>query len=60
MSVDSMRSVRCWNPAEGTPNLPNDVAGIVIMKTLIGPIFGGASIGDSDHRKWFFGIGRIF
>lgn len=51
---------KVWNPAEGTPNLPNDVAGIVIMKTLIGPIFGGASIGDSDHRKWFFGIGRIF
>jgi NTE family protein len=51
---------KVWNPAEGTPNLPNDVAGIVIMKTLIGPIFGGASIVDSDHRKWFFGIGRIF
>jgi NTE family protein len=51
---------KVWNPAEGTPNLPNDVAGILIMKTLIGPIFGGASIGDSDHRKWFFGLGRIF
>jgi NTE family protein len=51
---------KVWNPVEGTPNLPNDVAGILIMKTLIGPIFGGASIGDSDHRKWFFGLGRIF
>ena len=51
---------KVWNPAEGTPNLPNDVAGILILKTLIGPIFGGASIGDSDHRKWFFGLGRIF
>jgi NTE family protein len=43
-----------------TPSLPNDVAGFVIIKTLIGPIFGGLSIGDSDHRKWFFGLGRVF
>jgi NTE family protein len=51
---------KVWNPVEGTPNLPNDVAGLVIIKTFIGPIFGGGSIGDSDHRKWFFGLGRIF
>jgi hypothetical protein len=42
------------------PNLPKDIAGAVVMKSLIGPIFGGLSIGDSDHRKWFFGLGRIF
>jgi NTE family protein len=51
---------KVWGGAPGTPNLPNDIAGAVIMKTLIGPIFGGLSIGDSDHRKWFFGLGRIF
>ncbi|MCL2661113.1 MAG: hypothetical protein FWD64_11440, partial [Acidobacteriaceae bacterium] len=43
-----------------TPSLPNDVAGVVVVKTLVGPIFGGLSIGDSDHRKWFFGLGRVF
>lgn len=51
---------KVWNGPTGTPTLPNDVAGMVIIKTLIGPIYGGASIGDSDHRKWFFGLGRIF
>jgi NTE family protein len=51
---------KVWKGAAGTPNLPNDVAGGVVIKTLIGPIYGGASIGDSDHRKWFFGLGRIF
>jgi NTE family protein len=51
---------KVWGGAPGTPNLPNDIAGALIIKTLIGPIFGGASIGDSDHRKWFFGLGRIF
>lgn len=43
-----------------TPSLPNDIAGAVIIKTLIGPVFGGLSIGDSGHRKWYFGVGRIF
>jgi len=51
---------KVWGGAPGTPTLPNDVAGGVIIKTLIGPIYGGASIGDSDHRTWFLGLGRIF
>jgi NTE family protein len=51
---------KVWNSPAGTPSLPNDFSAAVIMKTLIGPIYGGASIGDSDHRKWFFGLGRVF
>jgi NTE family protein len=51
---------KVWDASAGTPSLPNDISGAVIMKTLIGPLYGGASIGDSDHRKWFFGLGRVF
>jgi NTE family protein len=51
---------KVWNAAAGTPTLPQDFAAGVVIKSLIGPIFGGVSIGDSDHRKWFFGLGRIF
>jgi len=51
---------KVWGGAPGTPNLPNDVSGAIVLKTLIGPIFGGASVGDSGHHKWFFGLGRIF
>jgi NTE family protein len=51
---------KVWDGAAGTPSLPNDVSGALVIKTLIGPLYGGASIGDSDHRKWFFGLGRIF
>jgi NTE family protein len=51
---------KVWNGTPGTPHLPNDISGALVIKTLIGPIYGGASIGDSDHRKWFFGLGRIF
>ena len=51
---------KVWGAGPGTPSLPNDFSGTFIIKTLFGPIYGGASIGDSDHRKWFFGLGRIF
>src|ERR1700761_5755683 len=51
---------KVWNGAPGTPTLPNDIAGGIVVKTLLGPLYGGASIGDSDHRKWFFGLGRVF
>ncbi|MBS1800916.1 MAG: patatin-like phospholipase family protein [Acidobacteria bacterium] len=43
-----------------TPKRPNDVAAFGVIKTWIGPVYGGISIGDSDHRKWFFGLGRVF
>jgi NTE family protein len=42
------------------PDLPQDVSAAVVVKTLIGPIFTGISFGDGNHRKWYFGIGRIF
>ncbi|HMF64006.1 MAG TPA: patatin-like phospholipase family protein [Edaphobacter sp.] len=51
---------KMWGGGTGTPSLPNDFAATVVVKTLIGPIYGGASVGDSGHRKWYFGLGRIF
>jgi NTE family protein len=51
---------KVWNANPGTPTLPYDVAVGGVIKTLIGPIFGGISVGDSGHYAWFFGLGRIF
>jgi NTE family protein len=51
---------KMWGSPTGTPTLPNDISGALVVKSLIGPIFAGASIGDSGHKKWFFGLGRIF
>jgi NTE family protein len=51
---------KVWGGAPGMPSLPFDVAGAAVVKTLIGPIFGGVSGGDSGHYAWFFGLGRIF
>jgi NTE family protein len=44
----------------GTPSLPNDFAGFLVMKTLIGPVLGGLSVGDGGRWKWYFGVGRVF
>ncbi|MGO9863705.1 MAG: patatin-like phospholipase family protein [Terriglobales bacterium] len=32
----------------------------VLFQTLFGPVFFGGSIGDSEHRKFFFKLGRFF
>ena len=51
---------KVWNAEAGTPSLPNDVSVGAIMKTALGPIYGGIAVGDSGHFKWYFGLGRVF
>ncbi len=51
---------KVWDAAPGTPTLPYDVAGALVIKSLLGPIFGGVSVGNADHHAWFIGLGRIF
>lgn len=51
---------KVWNGPTVTPSFPNDFAAGFLIKTLIGPVYGGVSIGDNNHRKWFFGLGRVF
>jgi NTE family protein len=43
-----------------TPSLSNSGTGFLVIKTPIGPLYGGLSIGASGHSKWFFGLGPIF
>ena len=40
--------------------LPMDVNAGILVRTLLGPLFVGASTGDAGHRKWYFQIGRFF
>ena len=47
----------------GTRNstaLPMDANAGVLLRTLLGPLFVGGSIGDAGHRKWYFQLGRFF
>jgi NTE family protein len=42
------------------PSLPYDGSFLLAARTAIGPVFMGGSIGNASHRKWWFGVGRIF
>jgi len=42
------------------PKLSGDGTTGVIALTAIGPVFIGASAGDTGHYKWFFQLGRVF
>ena len=42
------------------PKLSGDGAVGLIAQTAAGPVFIGASAGDTGHYKWFFQVGRVF
>jgi NTE family protein len=39
---------------------PADFAGLLVIKTLLGPISVGGSYGAGGHHKFFYTIGKIF
>jgi len=46
--------------APGVSRLPNDGAAGVIVRTALGPVLIGGSVGDTGHATWFFALGRVF
>jgi NTE family protein len=42
------------------PQYEDDVVGELIMNTLFGPVMIGGAVGNHDHQKFFFRIGRLF
>ncbi len=43
----------------GNP-IPVDGSLAIVARTSLGPLFVGGSFGDNSHRKWWFGLGRVF
>jgi NTE family protein len=41
-------------------HLPMDASGGFIANTLFGPILIGGAVGDTDHHRFFFQVGRVF
>ncbi len=39
---------------------PIDGSLALVARTSLGPIFIGTSFGSDGHRKWWFGLGRVF
>ena len=56
----TMYEVRKMYNAPSVSKLPNDAAAGMIVRTLLGPVFFGGSVGDTGHAKWFFSLGRVF
>jgi NTE family protein len=40
--------------------LPRDGAAGFVVNTIFGPVLIAGSVGDADHRRFFFRIGRLF
>jgi len=41
-------------------SLPNDANVALLLQTIFGPIVVGGTVGDSNHRKFYFAVGRYF
>jgi len=46
-------------PASTTEVAQDGTVGL-LFQTLFGPVFFGGSLGDNNHRKFFFSVGRFF
>jgi NTE family protein len=46
--------------APDVSRLPTDGAAGFIVRTLLGPVLLGGSVGDTGHANWFFALGRVF
>ncbi len=51
---------KVYDTFSGPSALPFDGSLALIARTSLGPIFVGASFGNDNHHKWWFGLGRVF
>jgi NTE family protein len=48
------------NAADTLESEAFDASFALVARTALGPIYVGAAGGDNAHRKWWFGLGRVF
>ncbi|MEP7353278.1 MAG: patatin-like phospholipase family protein [Acidobacteriota bacterium] len=53
-------TAKMYRSSSSSSSLPQSGSIGVVMKSFIGPLYGGGSFGDNGHRGWWFGLGRIF
>ena len=51
---------KAYGQPSSTTAVSQDATIGVLFQTLFGPMFFGGSIGDNQHRKFFFKVGRFF
>ena len=48
------------NPIDSNVSEAWDGSFAVVARTALGAAYIGGAAGDNDHRKWWFGLGRVF
>ncbi len=51
---------KAYGQPAGTAGVAQDGTIGLLFQTVFGPVFFGGSLGDSDHRKFFFNVGKFF
>jgi NTE family protein len=51
---------KAYGQPANAPKVAQDATVGVLFQTLFGPVFFGGSLGDNQHRKFFFELGRFF
>lgn len=51
---------KAYGQPSSATKVAQDVTAGILFQTVFGPMFFGGAIGDSDHRKAFFQVGRFF
>lgn len=51
---------RAYGRPAGATGVAQDGTIGLLFQTVFGPVFFGGSLGDSDHRKFFFNVGKFF
>ena len=51
---------KAYGQAAGVPRIQQDGTIGLLFQTVFGPMFFGGSIGDTQHRKFYFKVGKFF
>jgi len=51
---------KAYGQPVGIPRIQQDGTVGVLFQTVFGPMFFGGSIGDTEHRKFYFKVGKFF
>jgi NTE family protein len=51
---------KAYGQPAGIPRIQQDGTVGVLFQTVFGPMFFGGSIGDTEHRKFYFKVGKFF
>lgn len=51
---------KAYGQPAGVPRMQQDGTIGVLFQTVFGPMFFGGSVGDTQHRKFYFKVGKFF